>query len=82
MAITPQKHSKHVKDPNHACLQSTSINIARPHKNGSIKMKLIEGVGNLWNYPINTGGSSRWENKNQTQCRKKTKDMILIKNKE
>jgi hypothetical protein len=43
VAITPQKHSNHVKDPNHACLQPTSINIARPHKNGSIEMKLIEG---------------------------------------
>jgi hypothetical protein len=47
MAITPQKHSNHIKDPNHACLQPTSINITLPHKNGSIKMKLMEGVGNL-----------------------------------
>jgi hypothetical protein len=52
VAITPQKHSNQVKDPNHACLQSTSINIARPHKNGSIETKLIEGVGNLRMYPI------------------------------
>jgi hypothetical protein len=43
MAITPEKHSNHIKDPNHACLQPTSINIARPHKNGSTEMKVIEG---------------------------------------
>jgi hypothetical protein len=53
VSITPQKHSNHIKDPNHACLQPTSINITRPHKNGSIETKLIEGVGNLRNYPRN-----------------------------
>jgi hypothetical protein len=51
VAITPQKHSNHIKDPNHACSQPNSINITRPHKNGSIETKLIEGVGNLKIYP-------------------------------
>jgi hypothetical protein len=41
VAITPQKHSNHIKDPNHACLEPTSIKIACPHKNGSIETKLI-----------------------------------------
>jgi hypothetical protein len=50
VAITPQKHSKHIKDPNHACLQPMSISIARAHKNGSIETKLIKGVGNLRSY--------------------------------
>jgi hypothetical protein len=43
VAITPQKHSNHDNDPNHACLQPTSINIARPHMNDSIETKLIKG---------------------------------------
>jgi hypothetical protein len=51
VAITPQKHSNHVKDPNHACSQPISIYIARPHKNGYIETKLKERVGNLRNYP-------------------------------
>jgi hypothetical protein len=63
VAIPPQKHSNHIKDPNHACLQPTSINIARPHTNGSIETKLIEGVGNLRSYlekqVVNQGGRTR-----------------------
>jgi hypothetical protein len=55
VAITPQKHSNHIKDPNHACSQPTNIYIARPHKNDSIETKLMEGVGNLKAILENTG---------------------------
>jgi hypothetical protein len=64
VAITPQKHSNHIKDPNHACLQPTSINIAHPRKNGSIEMKLMEEVGNLRSYPRKHGWWFKVEEQN------------------